>query len=155
MNDIHVGAASRRFGQRALEHLVRSGSPHSDLDPVSGFEGLEKCGEVLFRDGRVQRQGAFVLRARAVLPLGTRAARGAAEQDRNGTNRGPQTGGPYRPAPNSSVYRFFHLSYSSIDTRASTNFIGTLLSGVSTFLLVGTKSRIAMIACPSGLSSKS
>ena len=60
-----------------------------------------------------------------------------------------------RPAPNRSVYRFFHLSYSSIETRASTKVIGTLLSGVSTFLLVGTNSRWAMIVCPSSLSSKS
>ena len=60
-----------------------------------------------------------------------------------------------RPASNSSVYRFFHLSYSSIETRASTNVIGTLLSGVSTLLLVGTNSRWAMIVCPSSLSSKS
>ena len=56
---------------------------------------------------------------------------------------------------NSCRYSIFHLSYSSIAIFASTNFIGSLLSGVSIFLLVGTNSRLAMICCPSGLSSKS
>ena len=51
--------------------------------------------------------------------------------------------------------QLLHFWYSSSTTRASTNFIGILLSGVSTFVLVGTKSRPARIFWPSSLISKS
>src|SRR5882724_712397 len=61
----------------------------------------------------------------------------------------------YRPLPKISSYSFTHLSYSSSVTRASTNFSGSLLSGVSIFLFVGTKSRCARIFWPSSLISKS
>ena len=149
MDDVHVGSPCSGLGQRPLQHLVGAGSPDRHVDSVPGFERLEKGGKIFFGDRGVEGQGAFVPPRRAILGPSAPAARRGGEQDADDERR------TYRPAPKRSVYRFFHLSYSSIATRASTNVMGTLFSGVSTFLLVGTKSRIAMICWPSGLSSKS
>src|SRR5205814_1307016 len=136
VDDVDVVTLRAGLRDRAAQDVGGARAPHGHLDAVLRLEGLDEGWKILVRDAGVERQCAFMRRR-----LRRRQACRQRERD-------------YR-TPNSWPYSDFHLSYSSSETFALTNVIGILLSGVSIFLLVGTNSRLAMICCPSGLSSKS